>query len=124
MVKQLLDHDTTGELINTKDSAGRTLIDIAICHGRPTSSSQVPMVKLLGERGVRFTLTANKSHRKTYGNIVETINYQNRTKRSSFNVEKGSNPFVVEDEPPSLPLCYQSLDFSGQLFRTIDAISL
>jgi hypothetical protein len=80
-VKKLLEHDSTGELISTKDSTGRTLIDIAICHGRPTSRSQVPMVKMLSERGVKFTLAGHKSHRKTYGIIIETIDYQNRTKR-------------------------------------------
>jgi hypothetical protein len=80
-VKQLLENDTTGELVKTKDSTGRTLIDIAIYHGRPTSSSQVPLLKMLSERGVKFTLAGNKSHRKTYSNIIETINYQNRTKR-------------------------------------------
>ena len=79
-VQRLLDEDTTGELINTVDSARRTLIDIAICHGRSTDRSQVPLVKMLSERGVKFTLVEHQRFRKTYDDIVETIEYQDRTR--------------------------------------------
>lgn len=80
-VKRLLDEDITGELINTVDSVERTLVDIAICQGRSTGRSQVPLVKMLSKRGVKFTLGDNKPLRKNYADILETIKYQNRTKR-------------------------------------------
>jgi hypothetical protein len=77
-VERLLEEDTQGELIRTVDSVGRTLIDIAICLGRRTSRSQVPLVKMLSERGVKFTLVGNKRLHKTYSDIIRSINYENR----------------------------------------------
>jgi hypothetical protein len=80
-VERLLEEDTKGELIKTVDLVGRTLIDIAICHGRRTHRSQVPLVKMLRQRGVKFTLVKDKSLYRTYVDIVNTIDLQNRTRR-------------------------------------------
>lgn len=80
-VERLLSEDTSGELKNTIDSVGRTLVDIAICCGNPTHRSQVPLVKMLMGEGVEFTQNKNLRCYKTYTDIVKTIKHQNRTRR-------------------------------------------
>ena len=81
IVKRLLKEDTKGELIKTVDSAGRTLVDIAICCGKRTHRSQVPLVKMLTEQGAKFTLVWDKRLYKTYCEIINTINLQNKTRK-------------------------------------------
>ncbi|WEW55356.1 hypothetical protein PRK78_000786 [Emydomyces testavorans] len=80
LVERLLDEDVTGTLVNTVDSYGRTLVDIAICQGKCTHPSQVPLVKMLKERGVKFTLKEER-HRRMYREIMDAIKLQSRRRR-------------------------------------------
>ncbi|EEP77139.1 predicted protein [Uncinocarpus reesii 1704] len=80
LVERLLNEDVTTTLVHTVDSHGRTLIDIAICQGKSTHPSQVPLVKLLKERGVKFTLK-DERHRRMYREIMDAIKFQSKKKR-------------------------------------------
>ncbi|EAS32939.3 uncharacterized protein CIMG_03963 [Coccidioides immitis RS] len=79
LVERLLQEDVTGTLIHTIDSHGRTLVDIAVCQGKSTHPSQVPLVRMLKERGVKFTLKDDR-HRRMYREIMDTIKLQSRKK--------------------------------------------
>ncbi|KAI1906068.1 hypothetical protein LOZ61_002496 [Ophidiomyces ophidiicola] len=79
LVERLLNEDVTGSLVETTDTHGRTLVDIAISQGKSTHPSQVPLVKLLKERGVKFTLKDDRN-RRMYHEIVNAIRLQSRRK--------------------------------------------
>ncbi|KAF7508876.1 hypothetical protein GJ744_008585 [Endocarpon pusillum] len=94
-VGRLLDDDSRGELIKTVDSAGRTLVDIAICDGKRTKTSQVFLVEMLLRRVVKFTLVKNKRHNQTYTDLLRTIQHLNQRRRSSASAKSASSFSVI-----------------------------